>query len=111
MFTIDPLKINQYIQGFFTCDKRKIKLKTEKIERECEMFSLQTSKKHKIQYRFTVTAIVAEDGTLQFGTHGEPGVSYDLDISKYGNEPVLQAINNVCEEIRKNLKIPDHKKQ
>lgn len=113
MFSINPLKIKQTIKNFFNHSqriKRKLELKTEKIERVCEMYSMQTSKKHKIQYRFVVTAIEVEDGTLQFGVGEKTGSSGNLKRSKYPDEPVLKAIDVVCDEVRKNLKIPDLKK-
>lgn len=121
MFPINPRKIKESIKDFFDESKRikkKLRLKTETIQRECEMYSTQTGKKHKIQFRFTVTGIQVEDGTFQFGSGDRNDDSFHNHLSREewkklndNPQPVLQAIDNVCEEIRKNLKIPEHKKQ
>ena len=56
-FPISLLKIKQRFKELFNSDQRikqKLRLNTETVKRNCEMYSIKTGKKHKIQFRCTV---------------------------------------------------------
>ncbi len=113
MFPINPLKIKQRFKDYFNPDKkikRELELKTETIERECEMYSMKTGKKHKIQYRFTLTAIEREDGKLQFSYTGGKTAGYELD-RRHDDHPIIKAVETIQDEARKSLGMPDPKKK
>ncbi len=81
------------------------------------MYSINTSKKHKIQFRCTIIGFQDEDDTFQFSIGERNDDSFHNHLSSEETkklcdnpQPVLNAIENVSEEIQKNLKIPKHKK-
>ena len=110
MFPINPLKIKQRFKELFNSDqriKKNLRIKTETIERPYEMLSMKIfGKKHKIQYRCTLTAIEEEDGTLTYSMQENKGFGSHSYTSKHPNDPVLIAMENLQKEYYKHLHIP-----